>query len=126
MDLRDKSIDDLVNAVQTSVLAPSSNNPQSIMAVVARCTIELSDRADQLSKGINQVSKDINNAKRAFLEMFADLTTQLKKTHESISAGSAEASRGTEALVRWTRVLVFATIAYVVITGLLLLASVYH
>jgi len=71
MTLRDKSIDDLVNAVQTSVLAPSSNNPQSIMAVVGRCTIELSDQAKQLSA-------DMNNAKTILGQRLNELTLQIR------------------------------------------------
>ena len=145
MNLRDKSIDDLVNAVQPSVLAPSGNNPQSIMAVVARCTIEMSDQAKQLSADINhaktilgerltelsiqikasgnQASADINTAKQAFLPAVAELVSELKRTRISIAEAGSAASTGTNALVRWTRALVVATIVYALFAGGLLAVS---
>lgn len=50
MDLREKSIDELVEAVQTSIYTASGNNPRSIMEVFGRCTIEFSDRLKEASK----------------------------------------------------------------------------
>ncbi len=145
MSLRDNSIDDLVAAVQTSVYAPSSNNPQSIMAVVGRCTIEMSDQVKQLSTDINhakeilglrvteltrqievaanQASADINAAKQAFLPAVAELVTELKNTRLSITEAGSAASTGTDKLVRWTKALVFATIVYAFFTGGLLIVT---
>jgi hypothetical protein len=50
VNLREKSIDELVEAVQTSIYTASGNNPQSVMAVFGRCTIELSERLKEASK----------------------------------------------------------------------------
>jgi hypothetical protein len=145
MNLRDKPIDDYVAAVQTSVFTSSGNNPQSIMAVVGRCTIELSDQAKQLSADINntktilgqrlneltlqikaagdQASADINSAKQAFLPALAELVSELKRTRVSIAESGSATTKGTKALVRWTKVQVCVMIIYTLFAGGLLAVS---
>lgn len=143
--LRDQSLDDLVSKVQGLAAAAAAPEVRSIMAVFARCTIELSDRARQLSEDVNQAkrilgerltelsgqmkastaqaSADMQGAKESVVPVLAEFVSELKRTRVVLDTASTAASKGTEALVRWTRVLVFATIVYVVITGGLLAVS---
>ena len=136
--LRDQSLDDLVAKVQGLAAAAAASEVRSIIAVFAR-TIEISDRARQLSEDVNQAKKilgerltelsaqmkastqeaiaDMQGAKEAIVPVLAELTSELKRTRTTIDTASTAASRGTDALVRWTKVLVFATILYVLITA---------
>jgi hypothetical protein len=143
-NLRDQSIEDLLKRVQGLAAVASKDQVQSIMAVLARCTIELADQAKQLSGDINhaktilgtrlseltaqikaasdQASADINATKAAFLPALAELISELKQTRLTISEASSVASQGTSALVKWTKVLAFVTIVYAAATlGMLLI-----
>ena len=144
--LREQSLDDLVAKVQGLAAAAAAPEVRSIMAVFARCTIELSDRARQLSEDANQATKilgerlselssqikastqqatlDMQGAKQAIVPVLAELTGELKRTRTTIDSASSAASKSTDALVRWTKVLVGATIAYVLITAGLFAVSV--
>lgn len=154
MNLRSQSLDELVGNVQELATVASRDQVRSVMAVFARCTIEIADKAQQLSEDLNkaneilgtriseltgelesaredfsanarQASADINSAKRMLGETFAELNSELKRTREVIATGSAQAALGTVALVRWTKALVFVTIVYAVFTGGLLAVSVF-
>lgn len=144
-NLRDQSLDDLLARVQGLTTVGSDDQVRSIMAVFARCTTEISDRARQLSEDLNQAKKilgerlteltaqinastaqasaDMQGAKQAVVPVLAEFVSELKRTRLSISEASSTASKGTDALVRWTKTLVFATIVYVLITGGLLTVS---
>lgn len=143
--LREQTLDDLVAKVQGLATVGAASEVRSIMAVFARCTIDLSDRARQLSEDVNlakkilgerlteltgqmkasthQASADMQGAKEAVVPVLAEFVTELKRTRTSIDSASSAASKGTDALVRWTKALVFATIVYVLIAGGLLVVS---
>jgi len=59
-----------------------------------------------------------------FMTSLWDLIAELVHTREQMARSSEVASRHDEALVRWTRVLSWATWAYTVLTGGLLVAAV--
>ena len=126
-NLRGQSIEYFLKRVMGLSAVGDSDQVRSIMAVVARCTIELADQAKQLSQNINdltaqvktasdQASADINTAKKAFLPALAELVSELKQTRLKISDASSTASQGTNALVKWTKALVFTTIVYAAAT----------
>jgi uncharacterized phage infection (PIP) family protein YhgE len=142
-NLRAQSIEYFLKRVQGLASVADKDQVQSIMAVLARCTIELADQAKQLSEDINhaktilgtrlsdltaqikaasdRASADINTAKEAFLPVLAELISELKQTRLTISEASSAASQGTSALVKWTKTLVFVTIVYAAATlGMLL------
>jgi len=148
MSLRDQNLDDLVANVQSLAAVGAADEVRSIMAVFARCTIEIADRARQLSEDVNhaktvlgeqlgeltaqlkaasdQTSANINNAKQAFLPAVAELASEPKGTRLSITDASSTASQGTNALVRWTKALVIVTVVYALFTGGLLAVSFMH
>lgn len=143
--LRDRTLDDLLANVQELATVASRDQIRSVMAVFARCTIEVADQTRQLSEDVNhartvlgerltelteqlkassdQASADINSSKNAFLPAVAELVSELKRTHQAIDRGSTAGSAGTDALVKWTKALVFATLVYVIFTGGLLWVS---
>lgn len=143
--LRDRTLDDLLANVQELATVASRDQIKSVMAVFARCTIEVADQTRQLSEDVNdaktvlgqrlteltgqlkassdQASADINSSKNAFLPAVAELVSELKRTHQAIDRASAAGSAGTDALVKWTKTLVFATLVYVIFTGGLLWVS---
>jgi len=145
-NLRDQSLDDLVARVQGLSAMAAQSEVRSIMAVFARCTIELSDRAGQLSEDVNhaktilgerlteltgqmkasteQASADMQGAKESVVPVLAEFVSELKRTRIAIDNASAATSKGTDALVKWTKTLVFATIVYVLITAGLFAVSV--
>jgi len=92
-DLKSQPIEKFLNEVQGLASVADESQVRSILALVARCTIEVSDRLTQLS-------------------------TELERSSDI-------ASQHTAALVRWTRVLVFVTAAYTLLTGGLLLATIF-
>ena len=105
-DLRSRPIEDLVNNVQQLAAVASKAQVQSVAALAARCVTELSDSLGQTSGAIFQTKKT--------------LAIQLPALTEGLNTASAQASEQTGALVRWTKALVFVTIAYVLMTGGLL------
>ena len=109
-DLRSRPLEDLVNNVQQLTAVASRPQVQSVAALAARCVIELSDSLGQTSGAIFQTKKT--------------LAIHLPALTEGLKTASAEASRQTAALVRWTKVLVFVTLAYVLMTGGLLLVAI--
>jgi hypothetical protein len=137
--LRSQSLDDLVANVQGLATVGSAQEVRSIMAVVARCTIDISEQAKQLAVDVNhaktvlgerlneltaqirvagdQMSADINTAKQAFLPAVAELVGDLKRTRVSIAEAGSAATKGTNALVRWTKALVIVTIVYAIFMG---------
>src|SRR5207253_4892495 len=112
--LREQSLDDLVAKVQGLAAAAAASEVRSIMAVFARCTIEISDRARQLSEDVNQAKKilgerltelsaqmkastqqatvDMQGAKEAIVPVLAELTGELKRTRTTIDIASSAAS----------------------------------
>lgn len=98
MSIRDKTIDEVVNSVDRFGTVPK-DQVQALVAVVARCTIELG-------------------------EQMAKLSTQIEGSRTEMKDASASATRQAEALVKWTRVLVCVTAAYTILTGGLLVAAI--
>ena len=143
--LRQQNLDDLVARVQGLATVATADEVKSIITVFARCTLELSDRAQQLSEDMNEAQKilgerlarltgqmkestdqgsaDMQGAKESIVPVLAEFVGELKRTRVTIDGAASAASEGTDALVRWTKVLVFATIVYVLITGGLLAVS---
>jgi hypothetical protein len=109
-DLKRQPIEDLVNQVQGLASVASQSQVQSIAALAARLTIEL-------SAGLDQLSNMVFTAKKQFVDRLDGLTAEIHATQLEISKASTEASAHTAALVRWTKVLVIVTGAYTLITG---------
>lgn len=121
-NLRGQSIEYFLKRVMGLSSIGDTEQVRSIMAVVARCTIELADQARQLSEDLNhaktilgtrlseltdqinvaskQASADINTAKGAFLPAVAELISELKQTRLSIYDKSAESLSGTINILR--------------------------
>jgi len=117
-DLRGQRVEDLLNRVQGLAAAAAKDEIQSIMAVVARCTLEVSDTLVQLSGDIQQAQKILSTR-------LSELNTELQKTREVMATASDVASKQTAALVRWRKILVFVTAAYTVIAGRMLLVTLF-
>jgi hypothetical protein len=101
---RDRSIDELLSEIRVE------GWPKPIGALAARLTIEMAGSLESVWAGLHDV-------KKALVESSARLEKAL--VDASDSSGKADA-----ALVRWTKVLVFATIAYTLLTGGLLIATI--
>jgi len=108
-DLRDQSIGDLLKRVQGLAAVASKDQVQSIMAVIARCTLEIGD-------ALKQLSADIQHAQKILGTRLSELNDQLQRTQSEMSVASEAASKHTAALVGWTKVLVLVTAAYAVFT----------
>lgn len=117
-NLREQRIEDLLNRVEGLAAVAAQAEVQSVMAVVARCTIEIGG-------SLAQVSGDIQQAQTILGARLAEFTEQLRQTRSEMSRSSDVASRYTGALVRWTKVLGFVTAAYTLLTGGLLLVAAF-
>ena len=117
-DLRSQSFEDLVNNVQGFTAMASKSQVQSVAALAARCTIEMSDR-------FNELSETVLTAKKALVVGVETLTAELKKSREALEHASAESANHTQALVGWTKALVLFTALYTLITGGLLAATLF-
>lgn len=116
-NLREQSIEDVLNQVQALQAMASEGQVRSVAAIAARCAIEVGDR-------VHELSSSISAAQEVFGTGLAELNSQLHRARAEMATASNEASNRTKALVRWTRVLAVATGAYVIMTGLLVLVTV--
>lgn len=89
---------------------------QYTAAILAKSVSDLESAASQTQTAIEGFAS-------TFTEQLRQLTLELARSREQSKENSDVTTRQTTALVSWTRVLVFATIAYVVLTGGLLLAT---
>src|SRR5262245_48264792 len=96
-NLRERSIEDLVNNVQALASVASQSQVQSVAALGARLTIEIAG-------GLSDLSGNIFTAKRQLVERMDSLTTEIKAAASSMDNASREASKQSAALVHWTRV----------------------
>lgn len=114
--LRDQTIEHFLNNVQRLAAVASKDEVQSVMAVVARCTLEIGD-------ALKQLSADIQHAQKILGTRLSELNDQLQRTQSEMSTASEAASNHTAALVRWTKVMAFATAFYAILTGGLLFVA---
>ena len=70
----------------------------------------------ELNQSLTQLSSDIQQAKKILGMRISELNEEMQKTRNETSAQ-------TSALVKWTRVLVWATITYTILTGVNILVS---
>lgn len=117
--LRTQSIEDLLNRVQSLAAVASKDEVQSVMAVVARCTLEIGD-------ALKQLSADIQHAQKILGTRLSELNDQLQRTQSEMSAASEVTSKHTAALVKWTKVMAVATALYAVLTGGLLFIALFR
>ena len=89
-------IEAILEQVQGLATVANRNEVQSVMALVARCAVEVGDRLAQLSE-------------------------ELKNSREEMARGSASTSQYTAALVRWTKVSVWM---FSILTGGLLIVGI--
>lgn len=79
-DLRNQSIEKLLNDVQGLAIAGMDERMKSVMALVARLTIEISDKLSETSTEVNSASREIRATSteiQRFNESTSKLTTQL-------------------------------------------------
>ncbi|MGH7593566.1 MAG: hypothetical protein ACRELE_06915 [Gemmatimonadales bacterium] len=91
----------------------------AVAALSARLTRELTG-------SLNGLTDMVFTAKRQMVERMDALAVEIKSAQLAMGQASREASETSKALVKWTKVLVAATIAYTVITGGLLLVAILH
>ena len=91
--LRQQSIEQVVEQVQALASVASKPQVQSVMKVIARCTIELSDN-------LAAAASEIKSA-----------TGELKRTREEISAFNSSTTELTNRVIRLNRILTWATVA---------------
>lgn len=115
-DLKNQSIEALLNDVQDLATVGTKGQIQSVAALAARLVIEL-------SSGLGDVSATVITAKKQLVDRMDQLTAELATLRTSFKQASDDAGAQTRALVRWTKVLVFVTGVYTVITGGLLVAA---
>lgn len=116
MPIRDKTIDDVVDGVDRFGTVPK-DQVQAVVAVVARCTIELGEQMAELSRQTSTASSTLG-------AQLSELTSQIEGSRTEMKGASASATRQAEALVKWTRVLVCVTAAYTILTAGLLIAAI--
>lgn len=116
-DLRDLSLEDALNQVTDLGTVAHERQVQSVGALGARLTIEVADV-------VRDLSGTVFTAKKQLIQRLDHLTGEIQTAHQVVSKASDAASKQTAALVRWTRVLVFVTIAYTLITGGLLIVAI--
>jgi hypothetical protein len=117
-DLRKESIEGLVNNVQALQAVASQGQVQSLAALAGRLTIEVSD-------SLKGLSGNLFVAKKQVVERMDLLTAELKVLNLGLQKSSAQAEKLTQGLVFWTKVLVYVTAAYTIITGGLLFVAMY-
>ncbi len=115
-NLRDQRIEDLLNGVQGLAAMAAKDEVQSIMALVARCTLEIGD-------ALTKLSGDIQQAEGILGRRLSELSDQLQQTRSEMATAAEAAENHTAALVKWTRVLAFLTGVYAVLTGGMLIVA---
>jgi len=105
-------IEELLNQVQALAAVASDGQVRSVLAVVARCTIEVSEKLAQFSDNISQAQKILG--------------ARLSELNSNLEKSSTETLSQTAALVQWTKVLVFVTAAYTLITCGILLVTIFN
>jgi hypothetical protein len=98
-DLRSQSIERVLSEVQGLSAVGTDLQVRSIMALIARCAVEVGDRLAQLSM-------------------------ELDRSRAEMARASETSSRHTAALVQWTKVLAVMTGLYTLLTLGLLVASI--
>lgn len=116
-ELRDHSLEELVEQVQALPALATDDQVRSVARLGARCTIEISDSLRQLS-GV------MHGAKASLVGRMDTMGGHLQELESAISEASEKASEQTESLVTWTKVLAACTAMYTLITAGLLIASV--
>lgn len=105
-NLKDQSIEDVLNQVQGLMTVADQSAIQSVGALAARLTIEMAGMLQNVFDGLHNGKKTLSEVRR------------------TLSDASIEASSHTAALVRWTKVLAWLTGAYALLTGGLLVATI--
>ena len=95
----EKTVEDINELVRNVKRTGHVDQAQSVAAVGARCAIALTGALGQVWDGLFDVKK-------------------------TLATASETAAKQTAALVKWTKVLAFATAAYTVITGGVLVVAI--
>ena len=115
-DLRQKSLEDVVNEVQALAAVATDAQVRSIAAVLARCTISLSD-------GMQSLHDITYTAEMQLVGRLDQLGIQLKSHEMAMTAASKESSEQTKNILAWNKALVIVTGVYTLVSFLLLLAT---
>jgi hypothetical protein len=99
-----------------AIAAASGPTAPAVAALTARLTSDL-------TRSLADLTGMVFTAKKQMVERMDALAVEIKGAQQAMQAASSEASKHSEALVRWTKALVFVTIAYTVITGGLLIVT---
>ena len=115
MSIRNRSIEDLLSEIRVE------GWPKPIGALAARLTIEMAGSLENVWAGLHDVKKALMQSSAKVEKTLGESSAKLEKILADASKGS---SKQTAALVTWTKVLVFATIAYTLLTGGLSIATI--
>ena len=116
-NLGDLPIEEVLNQVQGLAAVASQAQVQSVGALGARLTIEV-------SRALLELSRNVFTAKKQLVERMDSLTAEIKTASDSMNRAAVESSKQTAAMVKWTRTLVIVTAVYTLITGGLLWATI--
>jgi len=104
-NLRGKSMEDVLNNVQALASVASKDQVQSMMAVLARCTLEVGDRltvaAAQVDKASQRISATADEVRR-FNESTGVLTGELIRLNRILTWATVVIAAGTLAAVAVT------------------------
>ena len=79
--------------------------------------------AQQLSQSLARLSAATEQANRVVGESLAELSGELVRLRAQMAASSTSSAQHEKALLRWTRILTGATIAYTILTAGLLIVG---
>lgn len=110
-NLRDRSIDELLKNIAGLSAVGTNTQMQSIMAIPAWCTLEITDKMTHLSA-------TIDNAQVQLSIRFNKLNNELSNYRDEMAKASQAASDQSRAMVYWTKALVAVTAVYAIVTAL--------
>jgi len=130
-NLRRQNIEDLINQVSGLSSVCSADQMRSIMAVIARCTIEIGDSLTHAATEIRQASDQIQMTATSVIakgtneirDNLIQVATEIRQASDQIRATSTEIRQFNDAtttltnqVIRLNRILMWATIIIAVAT----------
>ena len=115
-NLESRSLEDVLEGVGGLSAVGTPDQMRSILAVPAKCTVDLGRHLGQLNSEIQQSRQALVGRSNALIE---ELEATRKTLHEASEAGA----RHNALIGKWTIVLVAVTAIYAVFTGGLLIQA---
>lgn len=113
--LSNEPIDRILSEFDAIAAAHGPTAP-ALAALAARLT-------GDLTRSLGDLTGMIFTAKKQMVERMDALAVEIKAAQIAMKGAAHEAAEHSKGLVRWTKALVFTTIAYTLITGGLLIAT---